>query len=356
MNFHGCELFTPYNKGVRTIRIALSATAALMAAVFAIAPACAQTSTNITMPLESAPVIRMQMHSGTVTIRTWDRMQVQIESTDPVRARRFGSNAVERAMAGGDIPIFSMPVMTPYGPIILPPEEFSISTLPDGPHDGVVIFGGASAGSVTVTVPNSTAFMWVMIGHGDVRMQDYRNGTFVARVHMGTLTLENVSGDAYVEVAHGTISARDSAFNRIRARTAIGNIIFANCNARQIVVSSVYGSIAYDNGTFVPGLARFETENGSIAMGIAGGGAEIGAHAFGGQIYSNFKRADVRGAGTQMQAVVNGGGPVITASSSRGNVYLYQGSFTSLPALPPQWRAASKIFKAKTSAKPPYRV
>jgi hypothetical protein len=297
------------------------------------------------------------MRSGRITVRTWDRPQVQIASSDPVVANHFNPAQVARALRGGDIPIFSTKVFTPDGPLALPPEDFSVPSLMDAPHDGVVIFGGDTAANVTVTVPQSTALIWTMVGRGELRMQDYHGGAFVARVHTGTISLSNMSGDGYVEAARGPIVIDNSAFNRLRARSALGNILFVNCNSRQIEVSSVDGSIAYDNGTFVPGLARFETQNGDVALGIAGGGVQIGAHSASGGILSNFARgADVRGNGTDAQAIVNGGGPVVTATSQRGRVYLYDGSFKARPKLQQQWRPVERLFRAKTCARRPCRA
>ncbi len=289
----------------------------------------------------------MQMRSGNLTIRTWDRPAIQISSDYPVAARRFGPAAVDRALPGGNIPIFATSVQTPGGPVALPSEEFSATSLTAGSHDGVAIFGGDRGATVTLTVPSSSALVWALVGRGSVQVQGYRGGTFVARVHTGALVLRNVSGDAYVEVARGKIAIDGSAFNRVRARTAIGNIVFHNCNARQIEVSSVTGSIAYDDGTFVPGLARFETQSGNVALGIAGGGAQVGAHSSSGRIYSDFARgAQVRGGGTDAQAIVGGGGPVVTASSQSGGVYLYDGAFASRPALQRRWHPVGKILRS----------
>jgi len=347
-----------YNESVKRFRIGWPAAAAALAAVlFVLVPAQAEDGTNITIPVANSPVVRMQMRSGALTIRTWDRPQVQITSSHAVRARYVDPEMVARAMRGGDIPIFSTKIQTPSGSLTLQPEEFPVPSLSGAPHDGVVIFGGDNGANVTLTVPNSTAFLWAMVGHGQLHIHDYRNGTFVARVHTGVLTLRNVSGAGYVETARGPVVVENSAFDRIRARTAVGDIMFTNCNARQIEVSSVNGSIAYDNGTFAPGLARFETQNGDIALGIAGGGVQIGAHSSSGQVYSNFSRGgEVRGGNTDAQATVNGGGPIVTASSQHGGVYLYDGAFKSRPRLEQQWRPLGKMFRARTSARRPYRV
>jgi hypothetical protein len=348
-----------YNGSVNRFRILWLAAAAALPALFAAAPALAQNATNLTVPAINPPVIRVQMRSGTLTIRTWDRPQVQIASTGAVDVRQFSAGIVQRAVRGGDIPIFSSTILTRNGPITLLPEEFPVPSLTDSPHDGIVVFGPDSGANVTLTVPSSTALLWAMVGRGRLHLQDYRNGAFVARVHTGALSLDNVSGAGYGEVARGAIVVSNSAFDRIRVRTAAGNILFTNCNARQIEVSSVNGSIAYDNGTFVPGLARFETLNGDVAIGVAGGGVQINAHAPSGQIHSQFAHgANLRGAPTDTQATVNGGGPVVTVSSQHGAIYLYDGTFRSRPQLQRRWqpRLQTRLPTTRTSARRPYRV
>jgi hypothetical protein len=358
LNFHGRAVGRLYNRIVNRFRNAwLAAAAALVAAFLAAGFARADTGTNLSVAVDNPPVVRVQMRSGNLSIRTWDRAQIQVTSSDPVAMTHFEPDAVERALRGGDIPIFSTKVLTPDGQLALPAEDFALPALSQGDHDGVVVFGGDQSASVTVTVPNSTALVWTMVGRGQVRIQNYHGGAFVARVHAGSVLLNNVSGDGYVEAARGVIAIENSAFNRLRARSAIGNILFENCNSRQIEVSSLNGSIAYDNGTFVPGLARFETMNGDVAVGIAGGGVQVGAHSGNGRVYSNFLRgAQVSGSGGDAQAIVNGGGPVVTAVSQRGSVYLYDGSFKARRALGRQWKPVGRLFKAKTCVRRPCRV
>jgi hypothetical protein len=330
----------------------LTAPAALLAALLPFAAAGAQTSAAQTIPIGASPVIRLQLRSGDVTIRTWDRPQVQIASTQAVQAQHFDPAEVSRALHGNDIPIFAARIFTPRGQLLLPQEDFAVPNLTGSPHDGVRIAAPDGA-SVTVTVPNSTALIWVAVGRGTLRIQDYRSGAFIARVHNGAIDLSNVGGDAYVEAARGRIAIAGSAFDRIRTRTAIGNTLFENCNSRQIEASSIAGNIVYDNGTFVPGLARFETVDGNIALGVAGGGASIAAHSSAGHIYSGLERgARVDGSGGDVQAVVGGGGPVVTASSQHGSVYLYSGTLRKQPQLEHQWR----VFRARTSVRRPYRV
>lgn len=324
----------------------------LLLALLASRPAYARAQQVISV--SGSPVIRMQMRAGTLTIRTWDRPQVQITSNAPFRAHHVDAQTVADALPP-EVTIFSTMIVTPDGPAMLPPETFPLGSLLETPHDGVVVFGG-DGGDVTLTIPNSTAMLWAVVGRGSIKINDYRSGEFVAVVHAGGMELQNVGGDGFAEVARGPIYMQGCGFNRIRARTAAGNIVFENCNVRQVVASSINGSIAYDNGTFVPGVARFESENGNVAIGVAGGGARIDAHSGGGRIFSGFSDgAVVNGTPTDAQALVGPGGPVVTAQSLRGSIYLYNGALRSRGRLQGAWQPIGRILHRPLQQKFPHR-
>ncbi len=345
MNSHGRSRRAIYNVIVDRTPFTSAAAAAVALLMLLLGPAraAAQSGTGITLPVGSSPVVRVQMRAGTLIVRTWDQLQVQVTSGDAVQVHHFDSGAVDRALAGGDIPIFSTTILTAQGPLILPAEEFPLTGIGGG-HDGVIVRAEDSPSTVTVTIPTGTALLWAAMGRGDLEVHDYRGGAFVTRVRAGRITLQNVSGQGYVEAVRGPIAIRDSALDRVRARTAAGNILFENCTARQIEVSSILGSIAYDNGTFAPGLARFESQRGNVAIGIAGGSLQIGAHTSGGHIFEQLSNARVSGSGTDAQAMLGSGGPVVTASSGTGNVYLYSGGFKQ-HAMPQAWRPVGRIIK-----------
>ena len=304
------------------------------------------------IPVAFPPVIRMQMRSGTLTIRTWQRSAVSIDSTAPVRARHFGPGAVAAALPL-EVTIPSSSVTTRDGTALLPAESFPLGPLVAEPHDGVVIFGGNAAANVTLTIPESTALVWALVGNGGITMQGLRGGTAVLLVRNGFIRMNDVAGDAYAEAARGPIFVENSAFNRIRARTAAGNVVFRNCNVRQIEAGSVAGSVAYDNGTFVPGIARFESQFGDVAIGIAGGGATIDAHSAGGRIFAGLGgNAAVSGSQTDAQAIVGGGGPVVTANSERGAVFLYDGSLRSRGRLKGAWQPIARLLQRPFEKRP----
>lgn len=310
--------------------------------------------TPVLLPAGDNPIVRVMVRSGTVIVRTWSRGDVQVVSSQSVIARSFRPEAVAQALSAGSIPIFATTISAPDGPLTLPPEELTLGALPGGPHEGVLV--QAQGGDLTLTIPSGTALLLANVGRGRIDLQDYRGGIFALLVHNGGLRLRNVAGTGFVQSARGVIMVGNSSFDHLRARTAIGNIFFENCVARQIDVSSVTGTIIYDNGSFEPGLARFETERGNVALGLGRGNAQINAHSSTGQIFAALDRATVRPGQTDAQ--FGGYGAAVTASSVHGAIFVYRGPLRSLGArrLGSEWMSVTRFVQRRLPRKPSGRI
>ena len=286
-----------------------------------------------------APIVRVQALEGYVTIRTWDRPDVQIDGDPSSYTLEQHVNKIPAVFP--PTPISPGRITGPDGvPIDLPAESFVVSTLPPGPRD-VVVLKGAQIGAVTVMVPYNTPVLGVQIGKGSINVDGYRNGTLIAHMRNGSVSLRNMTGDAFVQDLHGTLQVSDSSFGRLRARGALGPMVFERCNVRQIEATNVDGSIVYDRGTFEPGLARFASEHGDVAVGVASGPAELGGSVSdNGRVYTMFDgRAQVDARDNHSFAALGGGGgATVNATSGSGNVYLYDGSLRARSRLPAEWQ------------------
>jgi hypothetical protein len=299
----------------------LTLLAALCCLGFA-APACA----DETIDVGPTPVLNVHLTRGKLTIQTWDRQQVQISSDNPMDVRHLASADVDPGMPK-QLQISSARIQTDRGPVDLPAESFVLPELPGSQHDAVMAHG---SGQVTITIPRGTAMVLAHVRAGHLSVENY-DGVFVAQTRAAGISLDRVGGTGFVESLRGRVSATNSTFDRLRVRTATGDMLFRGCTSHQIQASSSYGSIVYDNGHFQPGLARFESDHGNVAVGVRGG-AQIGAYSGSGHVVSSFDdQADVRGDPTTKQATVHGGGPVVTAASKNGSVYLYSGSMDDHP-------------------------
>ena len=340
----------PYNEGVRIGTRRGAAAAAilvllLLAAVGGGGRALAQSApANQTIPVGTSPFVRIRVRRGNVTIRTWDRKEVHVESSSDVDAKHFDARAVASGLHG-DLPIFAATVQTPDGPMTLSPETFSLASVPQGDHDAVDVQGGDDGSDVTITVPSSTALVIAHVGGGRLTLENYHNGTFVTRVRGGAVILRNVSGTGFAETMRGPVVALDSTFERIRARSAAGNVFFERCTSRQIEVTTLSGNVVYDNGSFVPGLARFESQSGAIALGVASSDVRIDAHSGNGKVLTSFDRhADVvTPAAGETQATFGGARSIVTANSAANSVYLYDGSIRNHQRLSGEWNPLRSI-------------
>jgi len=292
-----------------------------------------------TIDANPGAIVRVNLREGDVTIRTWNRPQIAIDG-DPSLSIEKRTNAAPLA---APIPIPQMEQDTPTGSAALPPESFVAAPISEGAHDVVIVKSAATTprAPLTVMVPSDAAFVYARAGSGKLDISDYRSGTLVAVTRNGRLSLTNVGGTVFAQTFRGPLVVRGSSFDRIRARSLFGNVSFEHCDARQIETTTVEGSIVYDGGSFAPGLARFESTNGNVAIG-ATGNVQYGAHAVGdGHVYTNFNaRSRVDQRGTDTNAFVGDGGPLVTATTQGGNVYLYDGSLHSRTSLPPDWQPA----------------
>jgi len=337
-----------YNVLMRILAMLVAATLALTQ------PVSAQANSAQSVAVGNSPVVRIMVRTGSLTIRTWNRKEVRIDTTGDVQLRHFEAAAVANALHG-TIPIFAGTILTPSGALTLPPESFSLSSLPDGDHDAVDIRGD-DVGDTSVTVPAGTALVLAHVGRGMLTLRDYHNGTFVTRVRTGVLSLQNVSGAGFAETLRGPLTSADSSFDHIRARSITGAIVFERCTAKQIDVTTVAGNVLYDDGSFVPGLAHFETQTGTIALGVSSPDVRIDAHSGSGKVLTNFDgRADVTGSGGDRRATVGGPRTVVTATSATGAVYLYDGSIRKHQNVSNEWKRVRTMLapRAPKLARPP---
>jgi len=275
-----------------------------------------------------APFVVVQLDSGSVNIRTWDRAAIQIDA-DPTVTFNHAPPRQVAARVPQQIPLWSQTIKTPQGQELdLAPELFPLPPFAPGEHDALVVRG---EGDVTLTVPQQTPLLLINVRLGSVTIAGYSGTAFVAHVTAGEVHVENVSTTAAIQVNNGPVFISNSTFERLRLRTGRGTAFMSACRSQQIQVTSLTGSIVYDNGVFEPGLAHFETTRGDIAIGLASG-AQIEAHSSAGRIlYDVGSDGSINRSAQDAQATLMGGGPVITASSITGAVIFYRGTLHDYP-------------------------
>jgi hypothetical protein len=293
-----------------------------------------------------------------VTVHVWDRQSVQVDYADdsvPTIERHSVPFGTPRFPLSRQIPAMIYAGRDAGGQMAagaLPPEEFPYAAFRPGPHDTVVV-DAAEGSRLVVTVPASTGLLGLRVGGGRTSIEGYRGANLFVIQGQGHVQLTGATTTAFVQMNYGTFFAADGTFDRIRVRGIAAHDVFENCRSKQIEANSVHGSIVYDRGSFDPGLARFETQTGNIALGVTGG-AQLTGRSQDGHVYTLFDRrsgssVEQRGDG-DATATVAGGGPLVNAISARGNVFLYDGSLQTRRRAGPQWQAVHEVFAARRAA------
>jgi hypothetical protein len=318
-----------YNEAVKSW-LWRGAMGSLLAFAIVALPALRAQADVTTIATSGNPVVWVRLSTGTITVHTWDRTDVSIDADPSIQLRHFTGPEVMKRYPQ-QIPLWSHSVITPGGVFTMPPETFVVPPPQSAVNDAVGVRGD---GNVTIYVPANTSLVTANVNRGDVSIENFHNGVFISHVGSGSVRLENVTGTGALQVVNGPIHAIGSDFSRIRARTVRGNIVFERCNSKQIEATSIAGSVVYDNGTFEPGLARFESERGNVALGVAGGPVQINAHSDSGAVQSGFgNEARITRSGGEAQATVGSGGPIVTATSNGGAVLFYRGALRENAAL-----------------------
>jgi hypothetical protein len=329
-------------------------------------PGLAATST---FDVSDQAVVRVFIRGkgNAVEVRVWDRPTVQIETPDynaPLVERSvvtFGTlrNPLSQQVPAQLYTTHESNGMTGIGQT-LPPEEFPYQGFRPGLHD-VVRVTGAPGSRLIVTVPATTGVLDLRVGGGQTTIEGYRGANLYVLQGTGRVQIEAATTTAFVQLNYGFFYAVDGTFDRIRVRGIGAHDVFERCRTTQIEASSISGTIAYDGGSFDPGLARFESQSGDIALGVTSS-AQLMGRSDTGHVYTMF---DQRGGASVDQhgdgdatASVGTGGPLVNALSSHGNVFLYDGTMASRRAVAPEWRPVHQLFNARrrpASLPPPPR-
>jgi len=335
---------------LRTLRWATAGLGALLAAFMMTAAPSAAATSSFDVGDQALVFVQSRGAGNDVTVRSWDRSSVQVESSDDTpQVER--SNAVFAPLPL-IVPVPPMPWLTRdsggqiTGGGMMPPEDFPYASIRPGPHDSIRVT--AQPGTrLTVTVPATAAILQVRVGGGTTSIDGYRGANLFVVQNTGRVQLRNTTTTAFVQMGYGVLYASDDTFDRIRVRANAAHVVFERCRSKQIEASSVAGSILYDGGTFDPGLARFESHSGDVALGVASP-ALLSARTQDGHVYTMFDRrgtpVDQRGEGDTTATVGGGGGALVNAISESGNVYLYDGTLATRRAPPPAWRAVRRTF------------
>ena len=348
LRYHG-PVDVPRTRALRWIAAGLGSFVSCL--ILAAAPALAGTS-SFDVGDQAVVNVVVRGRGNQVTVRVWDRPTVQIDYGDegtPITDKQSIPFGTPRFPLGQQIPLQPYQARDKDGQPIggaLAPEVFPYASFRSGPHDAVRI--EAPEGSrLVVTLPASTGILALRIGGGQTVLEGYRGANLFIVQNQGRIQLTGATTSAFVQMNYGAFYAADGNFDRIRIRGIGAHDVFEHCRTKQIEATSVTGSILYDGGSFDPGLARFESLTGQIALGV-NSAAQLVGRSQEGHVYTSFNRGttvDQRTDG-EATATVGEGGPLVNAISTRGNVFFYEGTLAGRRGVSPEWRGLHQIFNA----------
>jgi|SRR5579872_103856 len=281
------------------------------------------------------PVVVVSVRQGTIVVRAVPGDAVRVTAA----RGRIESSTWAPSPDDNVLDILPTSVQTANGRRIdLPTETFTFTPLHQGKHVNVHLLGDA-VGNVTVEVPRRPSVILVKAERGRVRVEGLRQDVIVVKLHHGAISVSHFSGAAYLQSGGGPIDVEDSDLHHARLRSATTPIVLRNCTVRQVQASSVLGDVIADNTTFSPGVARFDSSEGAVALGIGNGGAQVSGTTDGGRIFTSLDpRSHSQVDAGSVSSSIHGGGPVVTMRSERGNLFLYDGSLMERKPPAPAWR------------------
>lgn len=265
-----------------------------------------QQQTDTTLAVRAGARLQVELRSGSVTVRTWNRQAVRVQATHDHRTRVEvrGSGSVVRVETAGTR-------------------------------------NGSSNADYIFTVPADIAFnadgvsmdVDVQGLSGDIDLENV-NGTLRVNGGSGRLRFQSVNGDIIVSDASGRL--RVSTVNRgihltgisgaVSAETVNGPIVMERMQATSIGAETVNGMIVHDGVLRPGGEYSLATHNGPIWLVIpTDADASIKVATFNGMLDSSFPLTVRKsaGSGAQQSAFALGNGSaVVTIESFGGDVRL----------------------------------
>jgi len=149
-------------------------------------------------------------------------------------------------------------------------------------------------------------------------------GAVELRTSGGNLNLMHIEGDLIGRTSGGSIQAEQLA-GKVELKTSGGSIKISECKG-PVDASTSGGSISAELLVQPSGACSFKTSGGSVKISLPETVAiDVDAKTSGGHVSSAFAVAtqdDAEKQAHDLQGKINGGGPLLTARTSGGSIYL----------------------------------
>jgi DUF4097 and DUF4098 domain-containing protein YvlB len=208
---------------------------------------------DTTFQVQPGARLSVDMMSGSVTVRTWDRASMRVVTSGSGAGRlnviRRGDNIRLESQRSG----FHPPNQNVRYEVMVP-RSFSVSL------DGIRM--DASVDGV----------------HGDVSISNVEGAISIAAV-TGSVEVESVNGAVTVSSVHGSVSVEtvnqavrlSGVRGDVSAETVNGGIHMQGIDSRQVTASTVAGIVEYSGAIVDGGRYALATHNGRITLAVPEG-------------------------------------------------------------------------------------
>lgn len=278
----------------------------MFASLLLVAAALSAQSPDTTFAIRAGDRLRVSTHEGDITVRSWNRNEVNVRSGDRdhdrlrgVRVSRSGSvitvDASGSWMGGGGIDV-----------VIRMPASVALS---------------ANSVEGDITVEGVSAPVSVETVEGDILVRGTR----------GNVTASAVDGTVDVRDTEGNISATSvnddvlvaSARGRVAAEAVNGDVIVLDTRSDAVSLSSVNGDLAFSGPLSAKGQYEMSTHNGDIVLGVqADASVSVTVSTFQGEFESDHKVQVTSRNDRRFSFSLGGGSATVKLDSFQGTIHL----------------------------------
>jgi hypothetical protein len=284
--------------------------------------------------------VKVKNVSGNITVKTWDRNEVQIDALKVSKASTMDKaqqNAqkvkIEVSREGEILrietkypkpSIKNLNVSVDYKLMI--PSRASIDA---GSVSGDVTVENIGGEAKAHTVSGDVEILRAVNGangesvSGDVTVMNIDGGAFCKSVS-GDIKVNDVTGDADLNTVSGSITV-EHLKGSVTAETVSGSVELMDVSDADFVKGkALSGTIIYEGEISSSGRYTLNGHSGTVKMLIPAGSAfDFEASTFSGVIHSDFEIVTSgKISKKKISGSVNGGGADITLKSFSGNIYL----------------------------------
>jgi DUF4097 and DUF4098 domain-containing protein YvlB len=278
----------------------------VFASLLLVAAALSAQAPDTIFAIRAGDRLRVSTREGDITVRTWNRSEVEVRSGDGsddrargVRVSRAGSvitvDASEGWMGSGDINV-----------VIRMPATVALS---------------ANSVEGDITVDGIAAPVSVETVEGNVLVRGAR-GNVTATAVDGTVDLRDTEGNISATSVNDDVLIT-SARGRVAAEAVNGDVIVLDTRSDAVSLSSVNGDLTFSGPLSAGGQYQLSTHNGDIVLGIqSGASASITVSTFQGDFESDHKVQVTSRNDRRFSFSLGGGSATVTLDSFQGKIHL----------------------------------